>query len=68
MYGIMWNPWSQEVYSLNVKRARLCHMRWKAFCAFNDNDKSFLKRKIPRGLSLKYNREEMRQLTYDTIL
>ena len=37
MSGIMWNAWSLEACSLNVKRGRLCHMRWKAFCAFNDN-------------------------------
>ena len=34
----MWNAWSLGVYSLNVKKDRLCRMRKKAFCAFNDND------------------------------
>ena len=28
--GIMWNAWSLEVSSLNVKKALSCHMRWKA--------------------------------------
>ena len=33
----MWNAWSLEVSSLNVKKGRLCRMRKKVFCAFNDN-------------------------------
>ena len=37
MSVIMWNVWSLGVYSLNVKKVRLCLMRKKAFCAFNDN-------------------------------
>ena len=31
MSGIMWNAWSQEVYSLNVRKDRLCRMRWKGY-------------------------------------
>ena len=31
MSGIMWNAWSQGVSSLNVKKARSYHMRWKEY-------------------------------------
>ena len=31
MCGIMWNAWSLGVYSLSVKKGRLCRMKWKGF-------------------------------------
>ena len=33
----MWNAWSQGVYSLNVRKGRLCHMRWKVYSVCNAN-------------------------------
>ena len=31
MFGIMWKVWSIEAYSLNVRKARLCRMRWMGY-------------------------------------
>ena len=33
----MWNAWSPAVSSLNVRKGRLCHMRWKVYSVCNAN-------------------------------
>ena len=39
-YGIMWNAWSPEVSSLNVRKDRLCRMRWKGAFNFRNHGNS----------------------------